>query len=335
MITIKDIAKRAGLSIAAVSYALNGKEGVSEETKQKVRDIAAEMGYIPNLLAKGLISKRTDILGLITPDVSNPYTANFIKYLDMYARESGYFLLLGSLTRDQENEAEVFEALIAKHVDGFIITPASDHETTYQEIAAALNKAGKPFLFVNVAFPGIKASYVVPDLEEGEYQLTLYLLQEGFKDFVFCGAKRTNYYADIRYRGFLRALREFGFNHDAAKYVVCGDAVGFAEGYQAVKEFGKKFRFPEVIIAQNDMMAYGIIKGLREYGLSVPRDIGVAGFDDLELPSFDTVPLTTVRIPVAAMAEQCIDIMNESNHNKMIRQLILPTEVVIRESVKR
>ena len=97
MITIKDVAKRAGVSIATVSYALNDKEGVNEENKAKIKQLAEEMGYVPNSLAKSLLSKRTNVIGVVIPDISNNYTANFIKHLRIYARGRSFILLLGTL----------------------------------------------------------------------------------------------------------------------------------------------------------------------------------------------------------------------------------------------
>ena len=331
MVTIKDVAKRAGVSIAAVSYALNDKTGVNEETKSKVKQIAEEMGYVPNSLAQGLLSRKTNIISLIMPDISNTYNTAFIKALDFYARKEGFFLLLGSISTSSENEQVIIDKLMAKKVDGFIITPGNYNQGFYKNIAAKLNKRNIPFVFSNICFPEIKSNYVVPDFEEGEYQITRYLLEKGFSHLAFIGGSRDNYYSEIRYKGFLRALDEFGITCDETLYVVCSEDFDFRAGYEAADRLLDVSERPEADVALNDWVAYWIIKRLGELNIKVPEDIKVVGFDDISVPTLNTVPLTTVRIPIEEMARLCIGILNETSEKRFLKQFILPTEVVVRD----
>ena len=335
MITIKDVAKRAGVSIATVSYALNDKEGVNETNKAKIKQIAEEMGYVPNSLAQSLLSKKTNVIGVVIPDISNNYTANFIKYLGIYARANGYFLLLGTLSDSPETEIDIFNKLTAKNVDGFVIMPGVYDELVYKEITSKMNRRNIPFLFAGLNFPGIKSNYVVPDLEEGEYQITRYLLKEGFRDLVFVGGKRGEYYSEVRYKGLLRAYEEFELLHDASRYIVLSNDYDFNSGYQVVETFLNHSPLPEVFACLNDSVAYGIIKGLKERGLSVPKDVGVVGFDNLEILTFDAALLTTVSIPIEEMAKLCIDILKNDEGKKVLKQILLPTEIIVRGSVKQ
>lgn len=334
MITIKDVAKKAGVSIAAVSYALNDKAGVNDTTKARVKQIAEELGYVPNSLAQGLLSKKTNIIGVVIPDISSGYSANFVKYLGVYARNSGYFILLGTLSDSPESEIDIFDKLIAKNVDGFIITPGSYDEIVYKEITKKLNKRNIPFVFAGLSFPGIKSNYVIPDLEEGEYQITKYLLERDFRDLVFVGWKRGEYFSDIRYNGFVRAYQEFGLIHDESRYIECRNVNDFNDGYQVVKDFLENNKLPEVFVCLNDAIAYGVIKGLKEQQLRVPEDVSVVGFDNLEIPTFDSTSLTTVNIPIEEMAKLCIEILKGNEGKKILKQMLLPAEVIIKGSVK-
>ncbi|MBC7961299.1 MAG: LacI family DNA-binding transcriptional regulator [Vallitaleaceae bacterium] len=334
MITIKDVAKRAGVSIATVSYALNDKEGVNETNKAKIKQIAEEMGYVPNSLAQGLLSKRTNVIGVVIPDISNNYTSNFIKYLGIYARASGYFLLLGTLSDSPETEIDIFDKLTAKNVDGFVILPGVYDEQVYMEITRKLNRRNIPFLFAGLNFPGIKSNYVVPDLEEGEYEITRYLLKEGFRDLVFVGGNRGEYYSEVRYKGLLRAYEEFGLVHDESRYIELKNGYDFNSGYQVIETFLKQSPLPEVFACLNDSVAYGVIKGLKKQGLIVPKDVSVVGFDDIEMPTFDAAPLTTVSISVEEMAKLCIDILKNDEGKKVLKQILLPTELILRDSVQ-
>lgn len=334
MVTIRDVARRAGLSIAAVSYALNDKEGVREETKKKVRRIAEEMGYIPNSLAKGLLLKRTHIIGLVIPDISNLYIGSFIKYLDRYARRKGFFLLLGSMSNAGESEAVIFDELIARNVDSFIISPGSCDEGLYRAITGKLDRRNIPFLFSPQHFPGIDSSYVVPDLEEGEYQVTRHLLEQGYRDLAFVGGNREAYTSGIRYKGFGRALAEAGIEPGTSRYINIG-TLEYESGYRAIKDSSYGQTLPDAFVALNDSIAYGIIKALGEKGLRVPDDVGVVGFDDLDLPCFDSERLTTIRIPLEDMARMCIDILMDPDRGKARRQCTVPVEMIVRNSSGR
>jgi LacI family transcriptional regulator len=197
-----------------------------------------------------------------------------------------------------------------------------------------LNKRNIPFLFASLNFPGIKSNYVVPDLEEGEYHITRYLLDEGFRDLVFAGGKREEYYSKVRFNGFLRAYEELGLIHDESRYIELHNDYDFKSGYHIVGEFLKNNKLPEAFVCLNDSIAYGITKGLKEHQIRVPEDVSIVGFDNLDIPTFDAAPLTTVSIPIEEMAKLCIGILRDNEGKKILKQILLPTEVVIKESVK-
>lgn len=335
MVTIKDVAKRAGVSIAAVSYALNDKEGVNEETKKRVREIADEMGYIPNSLAQGLLSKKTNIIGLVLPDISNLYNASFINHLNFYARQNNYFLLLGNTANDITNVKEIVSGFLHKNVDALIIVPHNYCEdNTYESIVFDAKRRHIPVLFTNMNFPGLKTSYVVPDLEEGQYQITRYLLENGLKDLIFVGGGKNHYYSEVKYKGFLRAFDEFNISARKDNCYEVAMNYSFKDGYDFASKFPLENKLPEAFIAVNDMVAYGMIRGLKQHGIRVPEDVSFVGFDDIELPIVDSVGLTTMRIPMEEMAKLSMDIIVEGTEAKLMKQYILQPELVIRQSVK-
>jgi len=335
MVTIKDVAKKAGVSIAAVSYALNNKSGVNEETKKNIKRVAEEMGYVPNSLAQGLLSKKTNFIGLIVPDIANVYTANFITYLNQYAYENNFFLLLGNTSGDIEEEKKIVDKFIGKNVDALIIVPHNyRNEGFYLDLIKSARKKKVPFLFANMSFPGIKSSFVVPDFEEGQYKITKFLLDSGLKEFVFMGGPKNHYYSEIKYQGFLRALNEANITYLDENYVECGRNYTFDDGYKMIKEYVKNSPLPEAFIAVSDLMALGIVQGLNECGINVPEDVSVTGFDDIEVPTVKSINLTTVRVPLKNMAKLCIDILKEGAGGNVLKQFVLQPEVVVGESVK-
>ena len=337
MVTIKDVAKKTGVSIAAVSYALNNKRGVNEDTKRKIKRVADEMGYFPNSLAQGLHSKKTNIIGLIIPDIANVYTANFITFLNQYAYKNNFFLLLGNTSGEIEEEKKIVDKFIGKNVDALIIVPHNyRNEGFYQDLIKVARKKKVPFLFANMSFPGIKSSSVVPDFEEGQYRITKYLINNGLKDFVFMGGPKTHYYSEIKYHGFQRALEEASIILGEDGYIECGRNYTFDDGYKMIKKYVIKSPLPDAFVVVSDLLALGIVKGLSECGIKVPEDVSVTGFDDIEVPTLKSINLTTVRVPLKSMAKLCIEILKESDNEKdyLLKQLVLQTEIVIGDSVK-
>ena len=329
MITIKEVAQRAGVSIAAVSYALNGKDGISKEKADKIIKIAEEMGYVPNVLARNLINNKTSILGVVVPNISNIYMSNFISHLEHYARENGFYLMLGSTQNSLENERQVIKSLIAQKVDGLIITPANYYdENMYLEIIEYINKCDIPFCLANLSFPNIKCNYVVPDLEKGAYEITKIVLENNINDLYFAGGTKEHYYTNIRFKGFCRALMEQGIDAGEDRYIEYVGEYDFDQGLEIAKMIPRFERLPQAIVAVNDMVAFGIIEGLKLVGVCVPKDISVTGFDNTELPVKMGYRLTTANIPLDHMAKLCVEIIQNSENTATLKQYTIALEVI-------
>ncbi|MBC7960858.1 MAG: LacI family DNA-binding transcriptional regulator [Vallitaleaceae bacterium] len=338
MITIYDVAKKAGVSIATVSYALNGKNSVSEETRARVKAIADEMGFIPNSLAQGLSSKKTNIMGVVVADIENLFTASFIKHLESYARKEDFYLLLGSTLNDSEIENEIIGRFIAKNVDSLVIHPGANfNEQRFIDLITSITKRHIPFVIVNASFSKIKTNFVRIDLEEGQYAITKYLLTMGHRDLCFIGGGKDSYHSMLKLNGFLRALEEYGImNHDSY-HVECGNEFTFEQGYEAAKSLlSRSLKHPGVIVAINDSVAQGAIAALLEAGYKVPGDVSVVGNDDINQSIAGHVRLTTLRSPVDEIARLCVEVLKETDLKKGItRQYILNQELIVRDSVKR
>lgn len=338
MVTIYDVAKKAGVSIATVSYALNGKNTISEETRERIKSIVDEMGFIPNSLAQGLSSKKTNIMGVVVADIQNLFTSSFIKHLESYARNEDFYLLLGSTSNDPEIESDIIGRFIAKNVDSLVILPGNDFkEERYISITNSIKKRHIPFVIVNSSFTKVRTNFVLIDLEEGQYSLTKYLLENGHRDIRFIGGGRDSYHSMIKFKGFLRALDEFGIIDNEDLMIECGKEYTFDEGYEAGKKLlDMSEKHPEAVVAVNDTVAQGVISAIIERGYKVPEDISVAGNDDINLPLAGMVKLTTLRSPVNEVARLCVEVLKETTERKGItRQYILNQELVVRSSVKK
>jgi LacI family transcriptional regulator len=335
-VTIHDVARRAGVSIATVSYALNDKPGISGTTRQRIKQLARDMGYTPNPLATGLLSRKTDIIAVIVPDLINTYCNAFVRHIEQQAQAAGFFVLLGCPGRNARSEKELVDRFVAKKVDGVIVLPGNYHDVKiYQDIVSLVQQRRIPLVFMGLSIPGIHASSVACDLEQGQHALTRSLLDRGYRRLVFVGGPRDQYYPRIRYRGFMRALTEAGIDTDQT-YLVCGDNHAFADGVAAMERYlARHDRLPEAFMAMNDSVALGLYRTLRVRSLRVPEDVSLTGFDDIPLPTVDAPELTTVTIPLEAMSRACIEAIQASREDpEQVRTQTFPLALQERESVR-
>jgi len=336
--SIHEIAKRAGVSSATVSYALNNKKKVSKEKKEQILRIAEEMNYVPNSLAKGLLAKKTSIVGLIVPDLSMPYTLAIIRHLENYARKNNLYLLLGHTDGQTSTMRSIADSFISKNVDGMILATGLGgvEHNDIQKVVSRIQKYKVPSVVITPlkATSVPRTNCVIPDLEDGEYQITRFLLEGGHEHLLFWGGRENDYVTSIRREGFRRALEEFRRPITTDSFVDCG--YSFQDGYQTVLQWlDSGHPLPQAIAAINDQVALGIYKGLKQRGIRVPEDVSLVGFDDIELPAMDFIPLTTVKIPVEEISKLCFDgLMNYWEGQHHVFQYSLKPRIVIRESVK-
>lgn len=338
--SIHEIAKKAGVSIATVSYALNNKKKISKEKKELILRIAEQMNYVPNSLAKGLLAKKTSIVGLIVPDLSMPYTLAIIRHLEHYAREKELFLLLGHTDGHMGTLRNIVKNFINKNVDGIVMATGlgvADYQGI-QKVITLTQKYKVPTILISplnaASIP--KTNFVIPDLEDGEYQITRFLLEKGMKQLLFMGGRKADYVTTIRREGFERALTDYGIPIEEELFWDCG--YNIKSGYQAILEYMESGRdLPSAIVAINDSVALGIFKGLKEKEVRVPEDVSLVGYDDIELPVMDFIPLTTVKIPVEEISKLCVESLMkqwEGEGQNLTFQYSLKPQIVIRDSVK-
>ncbi|RED85487.1 LacI family DNA-binding transcriptional regulator [Cohnella phaseoli] len=336
--SIHEIAKRAGVSIATVSNALNNKKKVSHKTRERIMRLAEELNYVPNSLAQGLLAKKTNIVGLIVPDLSVPYTLSIIRHLEFYARENSLFILLGHTDGQFDTLWSIVDNFINKNVDAIILATGLEgaQEESMAKVIARIQKFNVPMVIMSPlrSLHQHRTNYVIPDLEEGSLQITRYLMEQNLRSVVYFGGNPSEYLTEVRHLGFTKALE--GSRHPVSPdmFYYCGYT--FQNGYQAIVRYlDEGQELPQAIVAINDMVAFGILRGLRERGIRVPEDVSLVGYDDIELQVLDFLPLTTVQIPVDEMCKLCIDgIMKCREGNNLTFQYSLKPNIVIRDSVK-
>lgn len=328
MATIRDVAREAGVSIATISRLFNQSARVSEETSKRVREVAERMGYWPSGAARSLITKRTNALGVLLPDLYGEFFSEVIRGIDLEARRRGYHLVVSSSHSDA---GELFSALqtMRGRIDGLIaMAPDLASPRPLEEAATRF-----PAVLVNPGFDAQHCSSVAADNAAGAREMVRHLAGLGHRTIAFIAGPEQNRDGVLREQGYRSALRDLGLETDP-RLEVRG---GFTEssGYEATRELLDRGVRPQAIFASNDCMAVGALSALREAGFRVPQDIAVAGFDDIAICSYLSPRLTTVRVEPNTLGERAVQLLLDAmagGAESGPRHVILPATLVVRES---
>ncbi|MCM1289649.1 MAG: LacI family transcriptional regulator [Corallococcus sp.] len=330
-ITIKDIAEMCGVSVTTVSLVLNNKKvRTSVQTKQKILEIAQKYNYTPNSLAVGLVTRRTNTIALLIPDISNVFFSQIAKHLESNFGKYGYNLILCNTNDNAAEQEKYLQLLLNRGVDALVMCVANDRSKT-MEILDDFAADNVPVIAFDRSFDNLKCPLVVTDNKNGAKDIVEYLIGLGHKRIACISGSNARLYSE-RLDGYKQALSENGIEYDG-NLVRNGD-YRYESGYLLTKEL--LCEKPTAIFVCNDMMAYGAYKAIEENGLSVPDDISVVGFDDLMFSSLLSVPLTTVRQDVAGMCAKICNLTLNALHGESVGGVhMLPATVMRRESVKK
>lgn len=294
--TIHDVARAADVSVATVSRTLNGIEIVAQPTRDRVLRAAGELDYVPHSGARALSTKRTDTIGVLLPDLHGEFFSELIRGIDLAARARGLHLLLSSSHGDPA-EAEAALRSMRSRVDSVIMMLPNAGE---QSLASDRNQP-LPMVFIGShgAASGI-GSFIIDNFAAA-FAITEHLFSIGRKHVAFVAGPSDNLEARERLRGYCAAVKRFG----APERIVDGD---FTEesGRHTARELMDGDR-PDAIFCANDMMAIGCLEALRDFGIEVPQDIALAGFDDIPIARYVNPPLTTAAVPIAEIGRQALD----------------------------
>ncbi|MBE9917549.1 LacI family transcriptional regulator [Paenibacillus donghaensis] len=335
--TIKDVAERAGVSTAAVSYVMNGREHkVSEDTLAKIRKAAAELNYIPDYSARSLASKRSSLIGVVIPQtedqkrllLENPFYSDLICGIESELRQHGYHVLISGVDKGQG----YLDLTMQRNLDGAVIMGIYQ-ENFYEE----LKKVDIPIVLIDSYINDDHFKKIRIDDELGGYLATKHLIEKGHVNIgLVTGMIRKDGVVEKRYLGYKRALQEANlfYDHD----LVYEGQVSYEYGLEAGKQIAARQGSMTAVFVTSDMMAFGVINGLREKGLQVPEDLSVIGFDDISLAGIFHPKLTTVHQDIKergiTAAKHLIGVI-EGNENLDMGVTLQPISVIERETVRR
>lgn len=327
--SLKDVADAAGVSVATVSRLLNGSLQLPPETKERIDKAIRDLRYEPNPHARRLSRGRSETIGLVVPDIANPFFATLVAAVEQEADKRGLALSLHATLNRPGREISYVTALARNHVDGLIFVTNHPDDG---ELAAVINQAGK-VVIVDEDVPNAIVPELFADNEEGGYLAGRHLADHGHRHIVYIGGPQEMISTRRRFLGLERALMERGEPFQVTRYE---GSFTVEFGRQAARRFIDEGKQATGIFASSDEIAIGLIEVLLAEGVSVPGEVSVIGFDDVGPLHLFAPPLTAIRQPVRALGERALALLLETNWQEpetLRSEELLPVEIVERNSV--
>ncbi|GGA38655.1 LacI family DNA-binding transcriptional regulator [Psychrobacillus lasiicapitis] len=328
-LTIKDIAREAGVSITTVSRVLNNKEdGMTQKTREKVLKVMEELNYQPNKLARGLVTKRSNMLGLIVPNITNPYFPELCRGAEDEANNRQYSLIICNSDDQSGKEENYIRLLKEQQVDGILLSSKDRLSKTSKN---QLQNGKIPYVLFDRGEDGTDYSGVFLDNEKGGYLAGKHLTDLGHFQIACMTGPREIQNSKQRLSGFQRALKEATVDLPASSILV-GD-FQMDTAYRVAKKFLRD-NTVTAIFASNDLMACGIYQAAHEMGIQIPDQLSIVGFDDIPLVTALIPKLTTVRQNTYEMGRKAIDLLINKIEGEISEGVIFEPTLIIRESTK-
>lgn len=323
MPTIKDVAKKAGVTVTTVSRVLNNRGYISEVTRKKVYEAMKELNYQPNELARSLYRKKSYLIGLLIPNVAHPFFAELTGYIEYYAYQEGYKILLCNSGQDSSKEKEYIDMLKRHQVDGIIIGSHTLEAEQYLNVKL-------PIVAIDRYYSNIP--YVASDNYKGGILATKLLIQKGCKKIAhISGPLILNTPANNRYKAFKDVATQEGVEH----YVVETKLNSFEieEFKKIVRDLFKEHPDIDGIFASGDLIAASVISVAKELNKKIPQDLKIVGYDDINVANLVVPSLTTVRQPIKEIARKAIELLlRQIDGEKVEKENILPITLIERET---
>ncbi len=336
-ITVYDIAKEAGVSPATVSRVLTSNAKVSEEKKKRVQDIIDKYDFEPNWLARSLSKQETNTIGMLVPDIRNPFYSTLFVECELVAARYGYNMILCNTINELSAEGIHLKNLVEKRVEAIIQVGGSvDEVNPDSEYIKLVNKISKKVpIIIAGELEGVDANVyrITPTLNHGMEELLHYLLEKGHRKIALLGGRDTVIPTKRKRIAMEEILNKHGIQF--IKEFIIDSEYSIEGGYQVVEELLKLNELPTAIIAINDMAATGMIKALNRNGIRVPEDISIIGYDDTFFSEISTPKLTSMSYNLVYYAETIMETIRNIIQNKEVERLqYIPTTLEVRDSVK-
>ena len=333
MPTLKQIAEDLNISVSTISRILNGKgkeSRISDATVDAVLKYAEEIGYSPNLIAKGLQASQTFTIGLMVPDITNPFFAAMAKNIEKWASKAKYSIILIDSDEDVEKEKIQVLNMMSRKVDGLIVAPVGD---SYQHFTKIV-KQKVPLIFVDRYFTDSTIPYITSDNYQGSYDATQELIKNGHTRICLIRGRSANELVQERTQGYIDALKNATI--EVSEELMVGNSFSIQNGFESTEHVMQLKNPPTAIFAMNNLIGFGVLKAVKELGLKIPQAVSLIIFDNqpylsLLSPSISTVKQNSEKIGEIAVKALLKEINKEFDSTSMR----IPTELILRESILR
>jgi len=333
-VTIYDIAKKLNISAATVSRGLQDRPGTNKDTKKRILEAAAEMGYHSNSIASNLRNKRSNIIGVIVPRLNSVFMSQVIAGIEKEVSNASFTLIISQSLESMKKEISNSAAMYSNRIDGLLVSLAYD--TVNIDHFEKFTKRGIPVIFFDRIYDNKKYPAIYIDNYQAAYEVTAHLLKQGCKRIVhLTGSQLQNVYAD-RFKGYKQALADHHIPFDEQLVIVSG--LNAADGVEAGEQILKMAQLPDGVFAANDQCAVSCMQVLKKAGLKIPQDIAFAGFNNDPLTCIIEPNLTTINYKGYEMGQASAKLLMDLMYNKGAHatdHVVLNHELIIRESSLR
>jgi LacI family transcriptional regulator len=341
MPNIKIIARKAGVSISTVSRVMNGSKPVSPELQKRVYDAVKQMNYKPNSIARSLILNKTNLIGVVVPDVSNSFHSQLLSGIEEYATQADYGVIICNVYRKLNRQQKYFNLMQERHVDGIILL----HENTAEEISEFQKTSSIPLVSASVQVEGSDIPFVGIDETAAAYDAVSYLIAKDHREIGLLYGEG-NALGTLRREGYIKALKDKEIPFKEENMIQCPCSV--EHGYQSMEELLSRESYPSAVFCVSDEIAVGAMDCALDRGLKVPENISFIGFDDIEISQVVRPKLTTIHQPIKEIGREAARLLieiigrngkaaskNESaeKENELLSRIILKHSLMERETV--
>jgi LacI family transcriptional regulator len=333
-LSLRDIAKEAGVSVTTVSFVLNGKakdNRISDAITRKVERIIKEKKFTPNTFARGLRTGKTMVLGLMVEDIGNFFFGNVAKTIELTAYQKGYKVIFTSTDNDEDKAKDLLLTLKHQQVDGYIVTPTAG----LNKSIAQLQKENKPIVLFDRYFPELDLSHVILDNFKGAYEITSMLIRKGHKKIAFITIKSEMAQMRDRLQGYLASLQEHGLDFENENLLKLDFKVANSGNYSEIDHFIKKNKKITAIFFATNYLGILGLESIIKNKISIPDELAVVSFDDHDLFRVMKPAVTVVAQPIEKLANAAINTLLyllESKHPET-RKIKISPQIILRESV--
>jgi len=334
--TLSDVAREAGVVAMTASRAINGSGYVSQEVRERVHQAARKLNYRPNMLARSLKGQRLKAVGIMLPDIANPFSAELVEGMKDVLEPEGYTPFIALAGRGVDHERAGLQSFVDHRVDGLLV--ATLRTDKGDEFLRELEAQGIPMVTVGREVKGMQVDCVTADHWKGGFDVTMHLIELGHRVIGFAGIAAADAPALRRYQGYRAALEQAGLTVGMEYTVGPAYAPAFAtqdDGYEGMMRLAKMDAPPTAVLGRNDSAAIGVLRAAHKLGIKVPDDLSVAGFDNIPLAAFWTPALTTVAQPIREQGKLAARILLDRIEEKSTavgETRTMECELVVRES---